>query len=287
MIVLLGATGYIGGQFARTLQERGVKFVAPLRSEVNYGRFTVLREFLEKTRPEFRINAAGYTGKPNVDACEKNWADTLQGNTLFPAAAAHACASLDIPYGHVSSGCIYSGAKVMEGGKTRVEKDLTQPELRALLEESYSQCLPWLHRGGRAEFHISSSAVQFLQRHQGPRGRGHPRRGQELHLALAHSVRPIRQPAQLPQQAARYPRKFMTTSIPFRIRADFVHACLDLWEIRAPFGIYNVTNPGFVTTRHVVQNDARNSSSRRARLSSGATTPSFIAWRRKHRGPIA
>ena len=28
-------------------------------------------------------------------------------------------------------------------------------------------------------------------------------------------------------------------------------ACLDLWERRAPFGIYNLTNPGFVTTRQV------------------------------------
>ena len=36
-------------------------------------------------------------------------------------------------------------------------------------------------------------------------------------------------------------------------RADFVKACLVLWELRAPFGTYNVTNPGFVTTRHVVE----------------------------------
>jgi UDP-glucose 4,6-dehydratase len=36
-------------------------------------------------------------------------------------------------------------------------------------------------------------------------------------------------------------------------RADFAKACLDLWELRAPFGIYNVTNPGFVTTKDVVQ----------------------------------
>ncbi len=36
-------------------------------------------------------------------------------------------------------------------------------------------------------------------------------------------------------------------------RADFVKACLDTWELRVPFGIYNVTNPGFVTTKHVVQ----------------------------------
>jgi UDP-glucose 4,6-dehydratase len=36
-------------------------------------------------------------------------------------------------------------------------------------------------------------------------------------------------------------------------RADFAKACLDTWKLRAPFGIYNVTNPGFVTTRHVIE----------------------------------
>jgi UDP-glucose 4,6-dehydratase len=36
-------------------------------------------------------------------------------------------------------------------------------------------------------------------------------------------------------------------------RADYVKACLDLWQLRAPFGIYNVTNPGWVRTRQVVE----------------------------------
>jgi UDP-glucose 4,6-dehydratase len=36
-------------------------------------------------------------------------------------------------------------------------------------------------------------------------------------------------------------------------RGDFVSSCLDLYDLRAPFGIYNVTNPGFVTTRHVIK----------------------------------
>ena len=40
-------------------------------------------------------------------------------------------------------------------------------------------------------------------------------------------------------------------------RGDFVRACLDLWERRAPFGIYNVVNPGFVTTRQVVESIER------------------------------
>ena len=32
---------------------------------------------------------------------------------------------------------------------------------------------------------------------------------------------------------------------------ECVNACLELWERRAPFGIYNVSNPGTVTTREV------------------------------------
>jgi UDP-glucose 4,6-dehydratase len=36
-------------------------------------------------------------------------------------------------------------------------------------------------------------------------------------------------------------------------RGDFVAACLELWRRRAPFGVYNVTNPGFITSRQVVE----------------------------------
>ena len=33
---------------------------------------------------------------------------------------------------------------------------------------------------------------------------------------------------------------------------DFARACLDLWDRDASFGIYNVVNPGPVSTRHIV-----------------------------------
>ena len=33
---------------------------------------------------------------------------------------------------------------------------------------------------------------------------------------------------------------------------EFVRATWQLWQTRAPFGIYNATNPGTVTTREVV-----------------------------------
>src|SRR5437588_570612 len=93
MITLLGSTAYIGQAFLQAMTERGWPVHAPTRQQVNYTDFTALRSYLETTKPAFLINAAGYTGKPNVDACEEHKADTLQGNALFPAMVGHVCAS--------------------------------------------------------------------------------------------------------------------------------------------------------------------------------------------------
>jgi len=125
MILLLGASGYIGEAFAQELQRRKQEFIPLARRQVDYSRFDQLLEFLRAQKPAFVVNAAGYTGKPNVDACELDKAGTLVGNTLLPQTIAHACAAAGVPWGHVSSGCIFSGAKISEPGKVRVEKDMT------------------------------------------------------------------------------------------------------------------------------------------------------------------
>jgi len=101
MILLLGASGYIGQAFARELERRKWSFTPLSRKEMDYTRFEALLGYLKAKKPEFVINAAGYTGKPNVDACEEHKADTLAGNTLLPQTIAHACATVDIPWGHV------------------------------------------------------------------------------------------------------------------------------------------------------------------------------------------
>ena len=79
MILLLGASGYIGNAFANELQRRKRDFLSLSRHQMNYTRFDLLLEFLKSKKPEFVVNAAGYTGKPNVDACEIAKADTLAG----------------------------------------------------------------------------------------------------------------------------------------------------------------------------------------------------------------
>src|SRR5687768_1311071 len=135
MIALLGGSGYIGSAFAEALEQRGWPFVSLSRAQVDYTRFSTLVEFLRQRKPAFLINAAGFTGKPNVDACEVARSETLQGNVLLPATIAHACELRGTPWGQVSSGCIYNGAKVLRDGQWEIELDPGSSGFRKLRRE--------------------------------------------------------------------------------------------------------------------------------------------------------
>ncbi len=250
MILLLGASGYIGEAFAKELQRRKMDFIPLSRKQVDYTRFDLVLEFLKTKRPEFIINAAGYTGKPNVDACELHKADTLLGNAILPQTIASACAAAEISWGHVSSGCIFSGAKIVENGKPRVEKDLTKPELHTLVEKSPDK-VRGFNEVDTPNFSFRDLPCSFYS--------GSKALGEEAIGGIGQSyIWRLRIPFDEFDNARNYLSKVQryvkvyenVNSISHR--ADFVKACLDTWELRAPFGIYNVTNPGFVTTRHVV-----------------------------------
>jgi UDP-glucose 4,6-dehydratase len=251
MILLLGATGYIGQEFARELTRRETPFMSLSRKDTDYTNFDELLDFFDRNEPTFVINAAGYTGKPNVDACELHKADTLQGNSLFPQTVAHACATFGVPWGHVSSGCIYSGAKVVEKGKTRTEKDFTKPELRALVEKS-RKSIHGFTETDTPNFSFRDLPCSFYS--------GTKALGEEAITGIGQSyIWRLRIPFDEFDNARNYLSKVQRYAKVYdnvnsiSHRADFAKACLDLWESRAPFGTYNVTNPGFVTTRHVVE----------------------------------
>src|SRR5207237_7452018 len=99
--------------FAAYLRERRLPYSALTRRDLDYTRFDLLLEFLRYKKPQFLINAAGYTGKPNVDACETAKAETLLGNSLFPQTVAQACLATGTPWVHVSSGCIFFGVNII------------------------------------------------------------------------------------------------------------------------------------------------------------------------------
>jgi dTDP-4-dehydrorhamnose reductase len=249
MVILLGGSGYVGSAVRAELQRRGWDFMNLARQQVDYTRFEVLLDLLTREKPEFLINAAGYTGKPNVDACESARAETLAGNTLLPLTVAHACAVAGVPWGHVSSGCIYAGAKVRTGNEIRVERDLTRPDLREVCERKperilgftetdppnftfRNECSFYSGTKGLAEEAIAGVGRNYIWRLRIPFDE-HDNGRNYLSKLL------------------RYPKIYDNVNS-LSHRGDFARACLDLWERRAAFGIYNLTNPGFVTARQVV-----------------------------------
>jgi dTDP-4-dehydrorhamnose reductase len=250
MILLLGGTGYIGQAFAAELQRRNKPFVSLSRREVDYTRFDLLLGFLKSRKPELVVNAAGYTGKPNVDACEVAKADTLVGNAMLPQTIAHACAAMNIPWGHVSSGCIYSGAKVKIGGQVCTEKDMTKLEMRELVSKSPEHVLGFTETD-TPNFSFRDMPCSFYS--------GTKALGEEAMTGIGQSyVWRLRIPFDEQDSIRNYLSKVQRYSKAYdnvnsiSHRGDYAKACLDLWELRAAYGTYNVTNPDFISTREVV-----------------------------------
>jgi len=251
MIVVLGASGYIGEAFVRELQRRGEPFLAISRPQMDYTQFEKLLGFLREKKPEFVINAAGFTGRPNVDACEIAKAETFAGCVLLPQTIAHACAVAGIPWGHVSSGCLYSGAKIVEGGKVRVEKDMTRPEMRALIEKA-PESIRGFTESEPPNFSFREPPTSF---YSGAKALGEEAIagvGQNYSWRLRIPFDEYDGPRNYLSKVQRYPKVYDNLNSVSH-RGEFARACVDLWKRRAPFGIYNITNPGFVTTRRVVE----------------------------------
>ncbi len=225
MIYLLGGSGYVGQAYQALLRRKAVPFRNLRRAEVDYTNPAVLGDLLRRERPAFLINAAGYTGKPNVDACELHKAECLFGNVVLPGFIAQVCAEAGVPWGHVSSGCIYNGAR---------------PDGSGFHEEDTPN---FTFRSNHCSFYSGSKAL-----------------GEEV-LAGAAGVYLWR--LRIPFNEVDHPRNYLTKLMRYERLLDaansisqldeFAAATFACWEQRVPFGTYNVTNPGAITTREIVE----------------------------------
>jgi len=122
MIILFGSNGYVGIEFKKQLELLKIPFFAWPNSHKTT--FEDLEEWYDSAGYPLIggvINAAGYTGKPNVDACELDKESTLHGNIIWPQILTDWCMLNDIPLGHISSGCIYTGRR--DDGNPFTEED--------------------------------------------------------------------------------------------------------------------------------------------------------------------
>ncbi|MBI5426160.1 MAG: sugar nucleotide-binding protein [Opitutae bacterium] len=225
MIYLLGGSGYVGHAYQALLTRKGIPFRNLRRADVNYADRATLTDLLRREKPEFLINAAGYTGKPNVDACELHKSECLDGNAVLPGTIALACADAGVPWGHVSSGCIYTGARKDGSGFTETDTP------------NFS------FRTNNCSFYSGTKAL-----------------GEEV-LADKPSVYVWR--LRIPFNEVDNPRNYLTKLQRYATLLEatnsisqleeFVAATFACWEKRVPFGTYNVTNPGQITTHEVVE----------------------------------
>lgn len=240
MITILGATGYVGTAYCHYFESRNIPYLALSRKEVDYSRYDSLVAFLERTRPELLINAAGYTGKPNVDACEHHKSACLAGNAVLPGTVREACAAVQVPWGHISSGCIYSGTRP-DGGGFR-EDDPPNFSFRQNNCSFYSGTKA-LGEETLGYQEIASEENQIWWQH-GSSPDGYIWR---LRIPFEHHENPRNYLTKL----MRYQKLLQATNSLSQLH-EFVAATVECWEKRIPMGIYNVTNPGQITTEEVV-----------------------------------
>lgn len=224
MILLLGGSGYVGSAFARHLGGSGIDFRSVSRAACDYTQRDALCRLIRQTKPSFLINAAGFTGKPNVEACEQHKAECLAANAVLPRMIAEVCAEHSVPWGHVSSGCIYQGTRADGSGFRE--------------EDPPNFCF----RSPPCSFYSGCKAL-----------------GEECLLGFDHVyVWRLRvpfssqsSPRNILTKLTRYERLLNATNSLADLE-EFVSACLHCWNQRVPFGTYNVVNSGAIATREIV-----------------------------------
>lgn len=220
--LLIGKNGYVGKKFC-SLPKLKNNLISIGRDSFNYYDRKLLGEFITQNQIAFVINAAGYTGKPNVDACEVAKAECLSGNAVLPGIIREVCEDLKISWGHVSSGCVYSGRR--PDGMGWKEDDVPN----------------FSFRSPPCSFYSGTKAL-----------------GEEV-LEDAKNCYIWR--LRIPFNEERSPRNYLQKLLNYDTLLEaensvshleeFVQKCVECFEKEVEPGIYNMTNPGSVTTSQV------------------------------------
>ena len=225
MILVLGQTGYLGTQFINELEYRKLPYRGISRVDINYCNYSDLYSFL--TTSDLRgydliINCAGYIGRPNVDACEDHKAETIEGNVVLPKMLSDICVETGYTkLMHISSGCIYNGYT-----KSYTEEDPPDFCFKTNNGSFYSGCK------ALAEDLIDKDNSYICR----------------LRIPFDEFDNSRNYFSKLKNYD-----KLLNAENSISHRADFVKACLDLYEMNCDTGIYNVVNTGSVTTAWVTQ----------------------------------
>ena len=226
MIGILGASGYVGEQFTEELIAQGTVFREYNRQRDNYYDLKSLIDIIHRDQLTVLINCAGYTGKPNVDACEYNKDECYEANVDLAKTVAVACSLTDVKLLHVSSGCIYTGDN---DGKGFSEEDGPNFHSNSEIQGSFYSSTKAL-----AESVVQASwPNSYIARLRIPFDGNNSPRNYLIKLQKYE--------------------KLLKATNSISHRGDFVKACIHLFKSKSDFGIYNIVNTEPVTTSEVAE----------------------------------
>jgi len=120
-IMIFGKTGWIGNKLAEYLTSQHLPWVfAETRMEDR----KELAAEVDRVKPSLVLNAAGVTGRPNVDWCEDHRQETIRANVVGLLNLCDVTNARGIHMTNFATGCIYSyDAAHPIGGRTFTEDD--------------------------------------------------------------------------------------------------------------------------------------------------------------------
>lgn len=217
--LIFGKNGWIGQKIIAMLKAQGKEI--HLASCRTYDRESVAAE-LDLYRPTHVINAAGVTGRPNVDWCESNQAETIRSNVIGTLNVSDLCEERGIHCTLYATGCIfeYDADHAMGSGKGFLETD------KANFDGSF-----YSKTKGYLEEMLKSYTTTLILR---------------LRMPISDDL----SPRNFVTKIVRYDR---VINIPnsMSILADLLPASLKMAEAGL-VGIYNFTNPGAISHNEVL-----------------------------------
>lgn len=108
--VLICGNGYVGGYvFAQLSKNTSLDVTLESKATLDYTDEYYLHDYLKEQRFDYLINAQGYTGRPNVDAAERDKEACWKYNVQVPVMFNTVCRELHVQPIHITSGCIFTG----------------------------------------------------------------------------------------------------------------------------------------------------------------------------------
>jgi dTDP-4-dehydrorhamnose reductase len=107
MKILILGKGYIGNYMTKKETTHQIKHIS--KSDYDYSNPDLFINLLKNEEFDWIINTSGYTGNPNVEACEDNKEDCYYYNVTVPLFLTKIANKFEVPIIHIGSGCIYSG----------------------------------------------------------------------------------------------------------------------------------------------------------------------------------